>query len=112
MIRLDLKREPYWLDLVPGVRVRVRLCTTAMVMAARADVLGTSGNAGAITAALLKALAVAAIEDWEGVGYEDGQPATVTPEAVAAVMDIWPIAEAFERLYLGPAMVLDAEKND
>src|SRR6266511_6214144 len=37
MIRLDLKREPYWLDLAPGVRIRVRPCTTALVMAARAS---------------------------------------------------------------------------
>jgi hypothetical protein len=35
----------------------------------------------------------------------------VSPEAIAAVMDLWPVAEAFERLYLGPAMVLDDEKN-
>jgi len=37
MIRLELKREPYWLDLAPGVRIRVRPCTTALVMAARAS---------------------------------------------------------------------------
>ncbi len=36
MIRLDLKREPHWLDLGHGVRVQVRPCTTALVMAARA----------------------------------------------------------------------------
>ena len=39
MIRLDLKREPYWLDLAPGVRLRVRPCTTALVMAARASMI-------------------------------------------------------------------------
>jgi hypothetical protein len=37
MIRLDLKREPYWLDLGHGVRLHVRPCTTALMMAARAE---------------------------------------------------------------------------
>jgi len=27
------------------------------------------------------------------------------------LLDLWPIAEAFERLYLGPALLLDDEKN-
>ncbi len=36
MIHLDLKREPHWLDLGHGVRVHVRPCTTALMMAARA----------------------------------------------------------------------------
>ena len=38
MIRLDLKREPHWLDLGHGVRLHVRPCTTALMMAARAEV--------------------------------------------------------------------------
>jgi hypothetical protein len=44
MIRLDLKREPYWLDLVPGVRVHVRPCTTALIMAARAKLMESEGD--------------------------------------------------------------------
>ncbi|MFZ1413324.1 MAG: hypothetical protein WAS73_01925 [Defluviicoccus sp.] len=38
MIHLALKREPHWLDLGRGVRVHVRPCTTALMMAARAEV--------------------------------------------------------------------------
>ena len=37
MIRLDLKREPHWLDLGHGVRLRVKPCTTALMMAARVE---------------------------------------------------------------------------
>ncbi|MEW5704921.1 MAG: hypothetical protein AB1781_10115 [Pseudomonadota bacterium] len=117
MIRLDLKREPYWLDLGHGARVHVRPCTTALVMAARAAVARsidptTDENAvGERTAALVKALAKSAIDGWEGVGDEKGEPAKLTPEGVDALMDLWPIAESFERQYLGPALLLDAEKN-
>jgi hypothetical protein len=43
MIRLDLKREPHWLDLGHGVRLHVRSCTTALMMAARAEVCTAPG---------------------------------------------------------------------
>jgi hypothetical protein len=39
MIKLDLKREDYWLDLGYGVRVKVHPASTALVMAARVSAL-------------------------------------------------------------------------
>ncbi|MER2520945.1 MAG: hypothetical protein ABTQ34_09740 [Bdellovibrionales bacterium] len=112
MIRLDLKREPYWLDLAHGVRLHVRPITTAFVMAARVQAMkDAEDDAATRSAALLKNLAQLAVIDWEGVGDADGNPAPVSPEAIAALLDLWPIADAFERLYLGPALVLEQEKN-
>lgn len=114
MIRLDLKREPYWLDLPHGVRLHVRPATTAFVMAARVQTLKDAQDGDDSTtrsAALLKNLAVLAIVEWEGIGDAEGNPAAVTPEAVAAFMDLWPMANAFERLYLNPALLLEQEKN-
>jgi len=118
MIRLDLKREPHWLDLGHGVRLHVRPCTTALMMAARAEAqraatssTSDSEAAGIRTAALIKALARLAVLDWEGVGDAAGNVAPVTPESVDALMDLWPIASAFENAYLGPALLLDTEKN-
>jgi hypothetical protein len=62
MIHLVLKREPHWLDLGHGVRVHVRPLTTALMMAARAEVqraIAPSQNetqtAGERTAALVRA---------------------------------------------------------
>ena len=117
MIRLDLKREPHWLDLGHGVRLHVRPCTTALVMAARAATaraaraLPDDGAAGTLTAAFVKTLARLAVDGWEGVGDESGQPVAITPEGIDALMDLWPIADAFERQYLGPALLLEEEKN-
>ena len=112
MIRLDLKREPYWLDLAHGVRLHVRPITTAFVMAARVQAMKDAEVDAAVrSAALLKNLAQLAVIDWEGVGDADGNPAPVSPEAITALLDLWPIADAFERLYLGPALVLEQEKN-
>ncbi len=81
MIRLDLKKEPCWLDLGHGARVHVRPCTTALVMAARAERHGLTldgreddvPNAGARTAGFLKALARLAIDGWEGHRGQRGQ---------------------------------------
>jgi hypothetical protein len=118
MIRLDLKREPHWLDLGHDVRLQVRPCTTALMMAARAEVQrAASSSAGDIeaagirAAALIKALARFAVLDWEGIGDAAGNAAPVAPEGIDALMDLWPIASAFESAYLGPALLLDAEKN-
>ncbi len=118
MIRLDLKREPLWLDLGHGVRLHVKPCTTALMMAARAEVQRVAPSTGSDaegsgirTAALIKALARLAVLDWQGVGDAAGNTAPVTPEAIDALMDLWPIASAFESAFLGPALLLDEEKN-
>ena len=108
MIRLDLKREPHWLDLGYGVRVQVRPLTSAMMLAARAA-CGAADDGRMLT--LLRSLGEQAIMAWDGVGDADGQPAPVSLEGVVALLDLWPMAEAFERLYLAPALLLDAEKN-
>lgn len=113
MIKLNLKREESWLDLGHGVRVKVRPASTALVMAARvAATKEESQDAGMRSAALIKKLAVLAITEWKGVGDEKEKPAKVTDETVGALMDLWPLADAFERLYLGPSLVLEQEKND
>ena len=116
MLRLDLKREPFWLDLGHGVRLKVRPCTTALMMAARATLAkvepGETDNVvGVRTAALLSALARFAALEWHGVGDDEGKAAPLTPEGVEALLALWPIAEAFERFYLAPALLLDAEKT-
>ncbi len=119
MIRLGLKQEPEWLDLFPGVRVKVRPFTTALFFAAQtAMVKAPASNEAepdlvdAIRGlAFIKALARLAILEWEGVGDAQGKPAVVEPNAVDALMDIWQAAAAFERLYARPIAEIEAEKN-
>lgn len=118
MLHLALNREPHWLDLGHGVRVHVRPCTTALMMAARAEiqadtVAGVSETeaAGVRSAELIKTLGKLAVLDWEGVGDAEGEPLAITPSGIDALLDFWPMADAFERLYLGPSLLLDNEKN-
>lgn len=116
MIRLNLKREAFWLDLIAGVRVKVRPATTALAMAVRFDTqtmtpLGDLPPMAERSAENLKAMARHAIIEWEGVGDADGNPVPVTPEGVNALMDLSPVADAFSLGYVAPALTLDLEKN-
>ena len=86
MLKLNLKREPYWLDLVQGVRIKVKPATTALVMAARHAAALIDGKdhaaAGERTATLITELAKAAILAWEGVGDEKAKPQPLRPTAL------------------------------
>jgi hypothetical protein len=49
--------------------------------------------------------------DWEGVGDEDGNALPISPEGIDALLNIWPIFEAFQTLYVAKGLILDGEKN-
>ena len=115
MLRLNLAREAAWLDLVLGVRVKVEPLTTAIMVAARTDPAvraiapGTPDDSIAVIFA--KAIAARAIVDWEGVGDADGTPIPVSPDAIDALLDLWPIFEKFQTAYVANGLELEAEKN-
>lgn len=139
MLRLDLPREPYRLDLGSGVSVTVRPLDTAVMAAARASVERTirelrddrdrlrevavhpaklpdlddpDSRAGLAEALLVKALARHAIIAWEGVLGADGDdPAPVTERTVGDLMSFWHIADRFLALYTAPYARLEREKN-
>jgi len=119
MLRLNLSNEPRWLDLGHGVRLLVEPLTTAIMLAARSDltIVAAAGDAeGSATnddlaRIVAKAVARIVVKDWEGVGDEDGQPLPLTLEGIDALLELWPIFEAFQTKYVAGALILDAEKN-
>jgi len=115
MIRLDLSAGPRWLDLRPGVRLHVLPTTTSVMAAARGDaaVAALPEDAGReqMAIALAKAVARLVVTDWEGVGDAEGRPVPVTPEGVDALLDLWPVFEAFQARYLAKHLMLEQEKN-
>ena len=115
MLTLDLSNAPQWCDLIPGVRLRLRPLTTALMVAARGDPAIADLPEGAATEeaalAMAKALARRAILEWEGIGDADRNPIEPSPEAIDALLDLWPAFEAFQTLYVAKALLLDAEKN-
>jgi hypothetical protein len=115
MLRLNPTAEPRWLDLGHGVRIRLAPLTTALMVAARADLavaaLPETAAPEALALAMAKALARRAVLDWEGVGDAEGRSLSVSPEGVDALLDIWPVFEAFQTGYVATGLVLEAEKN-
>jgi hypothetical protein len=118
MLRLQLTNSPGWLDLGHGVRVLVEPMGTAMMIAARRDpAIAALGdeieelNNDDLALVMAKAVARIAIKDWEGVGDADGKPVTVTPQRIDALLEVWPLFEAFQTKYINSGFLLDAEKN-
>jgi len=115
VIRLNLTAKPEWLELAPGLRVLVGPLTTALMVSARADPAiedlpdGTAQEELAL--AMAKAVARRAVLDWEGVGDDVGNAVPVSPEGIDALLDIWPVFEAFQTQYVARGLILDAEKN-
>jgi hypothetical protein len=121
MLRLNLSNEPRWLDLGHGVRLLVEPLTTAVMLAARSDqaiLAATQVAEGEDTPSnddlariVAKAVARIVVHDWEGVGDAEGKPLSVTPDGIDALLELWPIFEAFQTRYIAGALILDAEKN-
>ena len=115
MIRLDLSTKPRWLDLGSGLRLHVLPVTTAIMVAARNDPAVEARPKDAsqeqMALAMAKAVARRVVTDWEGVGDADGKPVVVTPDGIDALLDIWPVFEAFQTRCLAPHLMLEAEKN-
>jgi hypothetical protein len=123
MLRLNLSHEAQWLELGHGVEILVAPMTTALMMAARKEAQGqitlpdepdvddTALDTDGIALAMAKAVARIAIQEWKGVGDDNGFSLPVSPEGIDALLDIWPIFEAFQTKYVARAMILDAEKN-
>ena len=60
---------------------------------------------------MAKAVARRAVLDWEGVGDVAGDAVSVSPEGIDALLEIWPVFEAFQTQYVAKGLILDAEKN-
>lgn len=115
MIRLNLTVTPEWLSLAPGLRLQVAPLTTALMVSARADpaIEELTDNASQEEMALTMAKAVArrAVLDWDGVGDDAGDAIPISPQGIDALLDIWPVFEAFQTQYVARGLMLAGEKN-
>jgi hypothetical protein len=116
MLKLAFDRAPFWLDMLPGVRVQFRPITVAAILMARtaaADVLRAGGEDAMVEAgvAFTRSLAHSGIAAWEGIGDAEGNAVEPTKETIDAALEVWSLFDAIDRLYVGPALIQDAEKN-
>jgi hypothetical protein len=139
MLRLNLKKEPYWIDLPSDVRVHVRPLTTAIMTAAQSTVIKQikalreeikqqeeSGKTplafpdleneqtrlGVSQSLLVKALAIAAIIEWEGVMQPDSDKlAAINEKSISELMDIWFVGQDFWEKYTTSFTMAEQEGN-
>jgi hypothetical protein len=132
MLKLNLNREPTWVELGGGIRVKVPPLDTAILRAVEYQAfqayasLKTQANAGDDTSTLDTA-AVARLEgafalartraladqilDWEGIAGEDGSALAPTGAALDAFAAHPVAGPAFARAYEGTVGPLLAEGN-
>ena len=115
MLTLDLTNQPRWHDLVPGVRVQLRPLTTGLMVATRSDPavedMPDEASDEERAVGFAKALARRAVLAWEGVGDADGNPIEPGRAAIDALLDVWPVFEAFQLTYVSKGLLLEQEKN-
>lgn len=132
MLRLNLKKDPYWLVLPAAVRVKVRPLTTAIMSAAQSQVIrqivamreacktdlalpdvdDEQTRLGLSEALLIKALARGSIIEWEGVLLPDSDAlAPINDQTVNDLLDIWFVAQEYWKQYTSSLSLLDAEGN-
>lgn len=115
MLTLDLTNTPRWHDLAPGVRVQLRPLTTALMVATRSDpaveAVPEEASDEERAVAFAKALARRAVLAWQGIGDADGTAIDPSPEAIDALLDVWPIFETFQLTYVSKGLLLEQEKN-
>ena len=116
MIRLNPTAQDRVIDLGGGVELTCAPLTSAVFAAARNDAaVAACVAAGAgpeeATLATIKAVARRVIKEWDGVGDAEGNPVAPDPERIDQLLDIWPLYDAFNAKFCGPALILVAEGN-
>ena len=51
------------------------------------------------------------ILDWKGVGDTEGEPIAPTAEGIDALLDLYPLFQAWEVNYVGKGLALSAKKT-
>ncbi|MBL0320072.1 MAG: hypothetical protein IPP74_12415 [Alphaproteobacteria bacterium] len=127
MLKLNLKTEPYWIDLPGTVRVKVKPVNTAIMSAAQAsastnynkmvdrgetDVTNDALRKGLSESLLVNALGKFAILEWENVFKANGDaPAEVNDINIEQLLDIWVIADEFLKTYISQMSLIVTEGN-
>jgi hypothetical protein len=120
-LHLPQRREPFWLDIMDGVRIRMKPITIAAMLVARERVMQELGELSPeteedernafLSAGLTCNLARLGTVEWEGITGIDGEPAPVTRDNIDSVLSIWQVFDKINRLYVSPYLALEAEKN-
>ena len=108
-----------WIEMASGVRFKLKPLTTSLMMAARkhplvVEIRDDAAELDDTSLAVPMACAVAelALEDWDGVGDEDGEPVDPSPAYIQQILEQnYPIFEAFQTKYVADGLHIAQEKK-
>lgn len=138
MLKLNLQKEPYWINLPAGVKVLVRPLTSAIMNAAQSSVIKEITSMrkkleesndqtplfdlpnlddeqirfGLSESLLVREIGKLAVIEWQGVMQPDSEiPAEVNEKTISELLDIWFVAQAFWKKYTDKLEELVFEGN-
>lgn len=110
LVHLDLSTADRWTTLIAGFDILHGPITSAIM--AEAGHAATAESIEERTVEITRYLARQVIRDWRGVVDDaTGKALAVSPAAVDAVMDIWPIFRAFNDKVIDARIRIDREKK-
>lgn len=119
MFKLNLKSEPYWIDMPKGVRLHVLPAGATLMEGVRKalfsgvvdedDVKDRAETISKVDWA--KAMARHAVIAWDGVGDEKGKEIEPTPDYLDALIEDDTMFQAFMAAYVVPAWQIGEEGN-
>jgi hypothetical protein len=122
MLKLNINRDDYWIELDKGIRVQVRPLTTYVMQIAQNNVkrfvkftdpeTPEETKNAKLQTFLTEELACAAIVDWEGVYTADGSKiAEVNDDTITDLMSVWYLSQKFFEKYTSSLDLLYLEGN-
>jgi hypothetical protein len=114
MLRLNFKTEPYWIDLIEGLRWKVLPFSSIILEQARENMAGeiTDGMGHRVIYTLLtKEVAKLVVVEWEGVFDTKDQPLPVTVDAVDFALRMPLVSQMFQEHYMTAALQMGFEKK-
>lgn len=114
MLRLNFKTEPFWIELIEGLRWKVLPFSSIILEQARENMAGeiTDDMGNRVHYALLtKEVAKLVVIEWEGVLDTEDQPVPVTVDAVDFALRMPLVSQMFQEAYMTQAFQMGFEKK-
>lgn len=115
MLMLELSNAACWLDLLPGVRLKLRPVTPALMISARADpaveVLPCEATTEEPALAMAKAVAQRAVLEWDSGGDAGGTRSVLRPRASTCSSKSGPPSGPFKAIYVANGFFWSRKKT-
>lgn len=117
MLTLRFQTEPFWLEIIEGLRFHVRPCSSLILEQAQENVSANMSASAEMSARvryvlLTTEIAKLVILDWEGVVDVDDKPIPVSVDTIDFALSLPLVNNRFAETYVSAGLRLGFEKKD